>query len=210
MAGVLVALHFDEVGQFVERWVRQLIGLGVAIGVAATMWYLIAVGTGSGTGRASDLYQSIAFLWFTAAVAALEGGTWWWFRRTMTNGQRARLSVGGLFGQQDRWHLILSRSLPQPGAFRAGCHWIGPPPRVGRDGGGDLCPDALDLGIVHRSRPAYTAAMGAHRTGQERTARPTQPAGGRRSTNFDPGDFNVTCVIRPACAPRGPMALRFR
>jgi hypothetical protein len=88
VAGVLVALHFDEVGQFVERWVRQLIGLGVAIGVAATMWYLIAVGTGSGTGRASDLYQSIAFLWFTAAVAALEGGTWWWFRRTMTNGQR--------------------------------------------------------------------------------------------------------------------------
>jgi hypothetical protein len=46
------------------------------------MWYLIAVWTGSPTGRASDLYQPVAFLWFTAAVAALECGAWMWWRHS--------------------------------------------------------------------------------------------------------------------------------
>ena len=40
-------------------------------------------------GRASDLYQPIAFLWFTAAVAALECGAWMWFRRRARRPQRA-------------------------------------------------------------------------------------------------------------------------
>ena len=83
VAGILVALHFDQVRDFVERWLRQIISGAVVIGVAATLWYLIAVWVGSGTGRASDLYQPVAFLWFTAAVAALECGTWWWYRRTL-------------------------------------------------------------------------------------------------------------------------------
>jgi peptidoglycan/LPS O-acetylase OafA/YrhL len=81
IAGILVALHFDQVRQFVERRWRQVIALGVGVGVAATLWYLIAVWTGSPTGGASDLYQPIAFVWFTAAVAALECGTWAWYRR---------------------------------------------------------------------------------------------------------------------------------
>ena len=82
IAGILVALHFEQVRQFVERWCRQMIVGALAIGVAATFWYLVAVWTGSTTGRASDLYQPVAFLWFTAAVAGLEAGTWWWYRRS--------------------------------------------------------------------------------------------------------------------------------
>jgi peptidoglycan/LPS O-acetylase OafA/YrhL len=81
IAGILVALHFDQVRRFVERWYRQIIAGAVLIGIIATMWYLVAVWTGSGTGRASDLYQPVAFLWFTAAVAALECATWIWYRR---------------------------------------------------------------------------------------------------------------------------------
>jgi peptidoglycan/LPS O-acetylase OafA/YrhL len=81
VAGILVALHFDQVRQFVERWYRQIIGGAIVIGIIATMWYLVAVWTESPTGRASDLYQPVAFLWFTAAVAALECGTWLWYRR---------------------------------------------------------------------------------------------------------------------------------
>ena len=81
VAGVLVALHFEEVKHFVERRWRAVIAAGVVMGVVATMWYLIAVWTGSDTGHASDLYQPVAFLWFTAAVAALECGTWAWYRR---------------------------------------------------------------------------------------------------------------------------------
>ena len=80
VAGILVALHFDEVRGFVERWYRQMIAGAVLTGFAATLWYLVAVWTGSATGRASDLYQPIAFVWFTAAVAALECGAWMWFR----------------------------------------------------------------------------------------------------------------------------------
>jgi peptidoglycan/LPS O-acetylase OafA/YrhL len=82
VAGILVALHFDQVRRFVERWYRQVIAGAVVMGVIATMWYLIAVWTGETTGRASDLYQPVAFLWFTAAVAALECGAWMWWRRS--------------------------------------------------------------------------------------------------------------------------------
>jgi len=81
VAGILVGLHLDQIGAFVRRWGRAVVTTGAALGVAATLWYLVAVWTGSSTGRASDLYQPIAFLWFTGAVAALECLTWWWWQR---------------------------------------------------------------------------------------------------------------------------------
>jgi peptidoglycan/LPS O-acetylase OafA/YrhL len=84
VASILIGLHFDQVRAFVERWYREVIRGAVAVGVVATLWYLGAVWTGSPTGGASDLYQPIAFVWFTSAVAALECGTWWWYRRTLT------------------------------------------------------------------------------------------------------------------------------
>jgi peptidoglycan/LPS O-acetylase OafA/YrhL len=93
VAGVLVALHFDQVRQFVERWCRPMIVGTVVIGIAATLWYLVAVWSGSTTGRASDLYQPVAFLWFTAAVAGLECATWWWYRRTVAGGHSPRFSA---------------------------------------------------------------------------------------------------------------------
>ncbi len=99
VAGILVALHFDQVRVFVERFWRQIVALGVVIGVVAALWYLVAVWTGSGTGRASDLYQPVAFLWFTAAVAALECATWVWARRQ----QRLRAS-----GRVRRWPRVCS------------------------------------------------------------------------------------------------------
>ncbi len=49
VAGILVALHFDEVRAFVERWYRQVIAGAVLMGVVATLWYLVAVWTGSPT-----------------------------------------------------------------------------------------------------------------------------------------------------------------
>lgn len=53
VAGILVALHFDQVRRFVERWYRPVIGGALVIGLVATLWYLVAVWTGSTTGRAS-------------------------------------------------------------------------------------------------------------------------------------------------------------
>lgn len=92
VAGVLVGLHIDQVPAFIERWWRQLIGGAVLMLVAATTWYLVAVWTGSSTGRASDIYQPIAFLWFTAAVAGLECGSWLWYQRTI-HGHPPRATV---------------------------------------------------------------------------------------------------------------------
>ncbi len=103
VAGILVALHWDEVRSFVERWYRQVIAGAVLMGVAATLWYLVAVWTGSTPGRASDLYQPIAFLWFTAAVAALECGAWMWYRRTgAPPGTRAQVPLSRIPGRPDR------------------------------------------------------------------------------------------------------------
>lgn len=91
IAGILVALHLDQVYRFAQRWYRQMVALALAVGVAATLWYLIAVWTGDGTGRASDLYQPIAFLWFTAAVAAIECATLLWYQRSSGRPKRRGL-----------------------------------------------------------------------------------------------------------------------
>lgn len=102
IAGILVALHLDEVYRFAQRWYRHMIALALVVGIAATLWYLIAVWTGDGTGRASDLYQPIAFLWFTAAVAALECGTLLWYqwssRRPKRHGALSAEFLAGLTG----------------------------------------------------------------------------------------------------------------
>ena len=119
MAGILVALHFDEVRAFVERWYRQVITGAVVMGVMATLWYLIAVWTGSPTGHASDLYQPVAFLWFTAAVAALECGTWMWWRRSTAVARRRKFFSAEIPGRTDRRDLSLPRALPQHGAVGA-------------------------------------------------------------------------------------------
>jgi peptidoglycan/LPS O-acetylase OafA/YrhL len=102
IAGILVALHLDEVYRFAQRWYRHMIALALAVGVAATLWYLVAVWTGDETGRASTLYQPIAFLWFTAAVAALECGTLLWYqwssRRSKRQGALSAEYLAGLTG----------------------------------------------------------------------------------------------------------------
>jgi peptidoglycan/LPS O-acetylase OafA/YrhL len=83
VAGILVALNLEQVSRFVARWCRMIIIGALAAGAGAALWYLGLVWSGSGTGRASDLYQPVAFLWFSAAVAGLECATWWWYRRTL-------------------------------------------------------------------------------------------------------------------------------
>ena len=120
VAGILVALHFDEVRAFVERWYRQVIAGAVLMGAVATLWYLIAVWTGSTTGHASDLYQPVAFLWFTAAVAALECGAWMWYRRQLpAAGARPQRLLSRIPCRPDGRHLPVPCPLHQLRAHRA-------------------------------------------------------------------------------------------
>lgn len=132
IAGILVALHLDEVYRFAQRWFRQTIGVALAVGVATTMWYLVAVWTGEGTGRASNIYQPIAFVWFTAAVAALECGTLLWYqwssRRPKRHGALSAEYLAGLSGGIFFSHvLFLQLVLSALGATGIGPHlgWFG-------------------------------------------------------------------------------------
>ena len=128
VAGALVALHLDQVRGFVQRWGRTNIIAAAAMGVVATLWYLVAVWTGSPTGRASDLYQPIAFLWFTAAVAGLECATWMWYQRAQRDERRVRapafsaVYLGSLTGGIFLCH-VLFISLVR---WALGAIWIGP------------------------------------------------------------------------------------
>lgn len=95
IGGILVGLHLEEVYRFARRRYRLMIALALGAGGAATLWYLVAVWTGGGTGRASDLYQPVAFVWFTAAVAALECATLLWYQ--WSSGRPRR---GGVFSAE--------------------------------------------------------------------------------------------------------------
>lgn len=86
VAGVLVALNYEAVHRAVLRWYRWILGAAAVAGIAATLWYLGAVWSGSTVGFASSLYQPVAFLWFSAVVAALECATWHWYRRASSRG----------------------------------------------------------------------------------------------------------------------------
>lgn len=94
VAGVLVALSLGAVLSFVARHWRALVAGSCGVGLATVGWYLGLVFTGNTTGRASDLYQPIAVVWFAAAITALFSLSWWWERRaTVGNGSMARRSV---------------------------------------------------------------------------------------------------------------------
>ena len=180
VAGILVALHFDQVRSFVERWYRQVIAGAVLMGVIATMWYLIAVWTGSPTGRASDLYQPVAFLWFTAAVAALECGAWMWWRRSARRpGERAQVPHSGIPRRTDRRDLPEPRALHQPRAHLARRRGHHATPRLGRDRRGHLRAHHRQCRGLHRSHAAHASALGTDGPGARRAALPSGPGGAR-------------------------------
>jgi peptidoglycan/LPS O-acetylase OafA/YrhL len=108
IAGMLVALHLDQVVAFVSRHYRKMfIGTGVAA-VCMVIWYMVAVWTGSSVERASDIYEPQAALWCLAAIAGVFALSWWWQQRTpesLTRGTRRTLPsaaylaglTGGIF-----------------------------------------------------------------------------------------------------------------
>jgi peptidoglycan/LPS O-acetylase OafA/YrhL len=174
IAGILVALHLDEVYRFAHRWYRHMIALALAlalaVGVAATLWYLVAVWTGDGTGRASDLYQPIAFLWFTAAVAALECGTLLWYqwssRRPKRQGVLSAEYLAGLTGGIFFCHVLFIELVLS--ALRV--TGLGPPPGMVREGRCSLRVDAPVGGNLHGAGPTHPVRLAPYRTDPLRTA----------------------------------------
>jgi hypothetical protein len=161
IAGILVALHFDQVRAFVERWYRQVIAGAVLMGAIATLWYLVAVWTGSPTGRASDLYQPVVASERTPARARPAG------------------PLGRVPGRADRWHLLVPRALPQPRAHGTrGCgHHAAP--RLGGNRRRDLRAHHGERRTLHGTPVAHAVALGAVRTGARGAARPPRSRGAR-------------------------------
>jgi peptidoglycan/LPS O-acetylase OafA/YrhL len=78
VAGALVAFHFDQVLDFVERRHRRIMMICTAVGAVTVLWYAISVALGSSISRASDIYQPIAVVWSIAAVTGLFCWSWSW------------------------------------------------------------------------------------------------------------------------------------
>ncbi len=207
MAGILVALHFDEVRAFVERWYRQVIAGAVVMGGIATLWYLIAVWTGSPTGRASDLYQPVAFLWFTAAVAALECGAWMWWRHSTRRPPRGPADLlRRVPGRPDRRDLPVPRALHQSRAFGARGRGHHAPPRLGGDGRRHFRAHHGERRALHGAHPAHPVALGPRRSRAGRAA--GAPRAGGAGAALPPSDA-PTSTSR-WCASRRPCEARVR
>ncbi len=78
VAGALVALHFDEVGDFVSRHYGHIFVLSGVIGGLMVLWYAIQVDSGTSLLRASDPYQAEAVIWYFAAIASIFALSQWW------------------------------------------------------------------------------------------------------------------------------------
>jgi peptidoglycan/LPS O-acetylase OafA/YrhL len=93
VAGMLVALHFDQVLAFVARRYRQIwVATGV-VGVFEVLWYMHSVFSGDNVERASDIYTPTAALWCFAAIAGIFSFSWWWSQRSRQSPRTSRRSV---------------------------------------------------------------------------------------------------------------------
>jgi peptidoglycan/LPS O-acetylase OafA/YrhL len=81
IAGMLVALHFDQVLQFVGRYYRQILAVTGVVGVLEVLYYMVSVWSGETVERASDIYEPTAALWCLAAIAGIFSLSWWWQQR---------------------------------------------------------------------------------------------------------------------------------
>jgi peptidoglycan/LPS O-acetylase OafA/YrhL len=81
IAGMLVALHFDQVLNFVSRRYRQILAVTGVVGVLQVLYYMVSVWSGESVERASDIYTPTAALWCFAAIAGIFSLSWCWQQR---------------------------------------------------------------------------------------------------------------------------------
>ena len=91
IAGMLVALHLDQVLEFVSRRWRQILTVTAVTGLLTVLWYMVSVWSGNTVERASDIYEPASVLWCLAAIAGMFSISWRWDQRTSGTG-RARSS----------------------------------------------------------------------------------------------------------------------
>ncbi len=93
VAGMLVALHLDQVLDFVARRYRQILLVTAGVGLLQVAWYMISVWSGNSIAQASDIYQPSATVWCFAAIAGLFALSWWWDQRMLLSPTEGRRQV---------------------------------------------------------------------------------------------------------------------
>ena len=114
VAGTLVALHLDEVCDFVSRHYRHIFVLSGSIGGLMVLWYAIQVDIGTSLLRASDPYQAEAVIWYFAAIAAI-------FALESVVGAEEARTLPLLAGTEDlrrsggidRWDMAVAQPFPE-------------------------------------------------------------------------------------------------
>jgi peptidoglycan/LPS O-acetylase OafA/YrhL len=96
VAGMLVAVHIDEVLTFVSRHYRGILASTVAVGLLMVSWYGFQVADGGNVARASDDYEPQAVLWCLAAVAGLFTLSFLWDRRVQRSASISTRNSGRL------------------------------------------------------------------------------------------------------------------
>ena len=81
VVGVIVAFHFQQVLQFVQRWHRQILVASAGVGVTTLVWYLVVIAQGATPASASDVYEPIAVLWSFGSIAGFFALSWRWDQR---------------------------------------------------------------------------------------------------------------------------------
>ena len=98
VAGMLVALHLDEVFDFVARRYRQILLVTAGVGVLEVVWYVISFWTGSTLAQVSDIYQPSAVVWCMVAIAGVFSLSWWWNQRSPSSRTPKLFSAASLAG----------------------------------------------------------------------------------------------------------------
>ena len=90
VVGMVVAFHYQEVLQFVQRWHRQILAASAGVGVTTLVWYVVVIAQGASTASASDVYAPIAVLWSFGAIAGFFALSWLWDQRRSRTAVRRR------------------------------------------------------------------------------------------------------------------------
>jgi peptidoglycan/LPS O-acetylase OafA/YrhL len=123
VAGMLVALHLEQVLDYVARRHRQILLVTAGVGVLEVLWYVTSVWSGSSLAQASDIYQPSAVVWSLAAIAGLFALSWWWDQRIGRRPGRIPLPssaylaglTGGVFFAHTLFMNILQSALEMSG-----------------------------------------------------------------------------------------------
>jgi peptidoglycan/LPS O-acetylase OafA/YrhL len=130
IAGMLVALHLDQVLDFVSRRYRQILMVTGVVGILTILWYMVSVWAGETVEQASDIYEPSSVLWCFAAIAGIFSISRWWEQRTR-RAPRARSSslpvylaglTGGVFFAHTLFINMIRSALDSTG-LRASLPW---------------------------------------------------------------------------------------